>query len=75
MPSEPDSRKTITYIAGAAVGLVVGLAAAHMYSRTAEENYGEVTAPRSIETGDAFKIGMSLVALVRQISDLAVKKS
>jgi hypothetical protein len=71
---ENDQNKTVTYVAGGALGLLVGLAAAHMYSRTSEENYGAVTAPRNVDTGDAFKIGIALVALVRQISDLAVKK-
>jgi hypothetical protein len=72
--ADSEQNKTVTYVAGGALGLLVGLAAAHMYARTAEEQYGEVTAPQTIDTGDAFKIGLALVALVRQISDLAVKK-
>ncbi len=66
--------KTVTYLTGAAVGLVMGLAAAHMYARTAEEN-GEAGTPVRIETGDALKIGMAAMALVRQVSSLGNKKT
>ena len=66
--------KTATYLTGAAVGLVMGLAAAHMYARTAEES-GEAGTPVRIETGDALKIGMAAVALVRQVSSLGNKKT
>jgi hypothetical protein len=75
MNDEQDSAwKTITYVTGAALGLVMGLAAAHLYARTAEEN-GEAGSPVRIETGDALKIGLAAVALVRQVSSLGAKKS
>ena len=67
------SWKTITYALGAAVGLVMGLAAAHLYTRAAEEN-GEAGVPARIDTGDAFKIGLAAVALIRQISALGAKR-
>jgi hypothetical protein len=51
----------------------MGLTAAHMYSRAAEEN-GEEGLPARIETGEAFKIGLAAVALIRQISALGAKK-
>jgi len=51
---EHGAWKTVTYLTGAAVGLVMGLAAAHMYARTAEES-GEAGTPVRIETGDALK--------------------
>jgi hypothetical protein len=64
--------RPITLLAGGALGLVTGLAAAYMYVRTAEENNTEGK-PVKLETGDAFTIGLATVALVRQISDLAVR--
>jgi hypothetical protein len=64
--------KTTTLLAGGALGLVTGLAAAYMYVRTAEENNTEGL-PAKVETADAFKLGLATVALVRQISDLAVR--
>ena len=71
--NENGNWKPITYLIGAVVGLVMGLTAAHMYSRAAEEN-GEDGLPARIETGDAFKIGLAAVALIRQISALGAKK-
>lgn len=73
MNSNDNNWKTVTYLTGATIGLVVGLAAAHFYTRAAEEN-GEAGVPARIETGDAFKIGLAAVALVRQISALGAKK-
>ena len=64
--------KTTTLLAGGVLGLVTGLAAAYMYVRTAEENNTEGM-PAKVETADAFKLGLAAVALVRQISDLAVR--
>ncbi len=52
--------------------MVFGLAAAHMYTRNAEETSGEgPLAP--IGTGDAFKIGMALLAILRQVAALGTK--
>jgi hypothetical protein len=67
-----NSWKAVSLLAGGAVGLVTGLAAAYMYVRTAEENNTEGK-PVKIETSDAFTIGLATVALVRQISDLAMR--
>lgn len=71
--NDDDNRRTITYLAGAVLGLITGLAAAHMYTRAAEEN-GEAGVPARIDTGDAFKIGLAVLALVRQISAIGAKK-
>jgi hypothetical protein len=64
--------KTTTLLTGGVVGLVAGLAAAYMYVRTAEENNTEGV-PTKLETSDVFQLGLAAVALVRQISDLAVR--
>ena len=71
--NETGNWRTITYIVGAALGLVTGLVAAHMYTRAAEEN-GEAGMPVRLETGDAFKIGLAALTLVRQISALGAKR-
>ncbi len=66
--------KPIVYLAGGAVGLVTGLVAAHLYTRTAEENRLSDGVPNRVEAGDAFRLGLATLALVRQISDLAIRK-
>jgi hypothetical protein len=67
--------KTIIYIAGGLAGLLTGLASAHLYKRTAEANQLTSGSPARIEVGDAFKIGLATLALIRQITDLASRKS
>ncbi|HLY26991.1 MAG TPA: hypothetical protein VKQ72_11675 [Aggregatilineales bacterium] len=67
--SEDSNWKTMIYALGAVLGAALGLAAAHLYSRNAEEASHEgPLAP--IGTGEAFKIGMALLALLRQVAAL-----
>ncbi len=66
--------KATTMIAGGVLGLAAGLAAAYVYTRTAEENNTVAQAPK-IEPTDALKVGLAAVALIRQISDLAVNRA
>ncbi len=66
--------KPVVYLAGSAVGLLTGLVAAHLYARTAEENRLSDGVPNRIEAGDAFRLGLATLALVRQISDLAIRE-
>jgi hypothetical protein len=66
--------KMTAYLAGGAIGLLTGLAAAHLYARAAEENSARGALPAKIETADAFKLGLALVALVRQITDLGARR-
>lgn len=65
--------ETGTYLAGGIVGLLAGLAAAHLYKRSAEQNRAVGTLPAKLELSDIFPIGLALVALIRQISDLAAR--
>lgn len=74
MQTNGNSWKNITYLAGAALGLVIGLTAAHMYARAAEE-HGQAGLPAKIDTGEAFRIGLAAVALIRQISALGAKQT
>ncbi|NLE50950.1 MAG: hypothetical protein GX613_06035 [Chloroflexi bacterium] len=70
LPSLPDtSFRTRAMLVGGVVGLVVGLLAAHLYTRAAEENMR--VEPGKIGTMDAVRIGIALMAIVRQITDMA----
>jgi hypothetical protein len=66
--------KTMAYLLGGLVGLLTGLVSAHLYKRTAEANRLASGAPPRIEVGDAFKLSLAALALVRQITDLASRK-
>jgi hypothetical protein len=66
--------KVMAYLAGGLVGLLTGLVSAHLYKRTAEANRLTSGAPVRIEVGDAFKLTLAALALVRQVTDLASRK-
>jgi len=69
---ENTNSRTIVYALGALLGAVMGLTAAHLYTRNAEEASREgPLAP--IGTGEAFKIGMAILALLRQVAALGTR--
>src|SRR5258707_15651930 len=72
MNSDGNSWKNITYLTGAALGLIAGLTAAHMYTRAAEE-HGQAGLPEQIDTGEAFRIGLAAVRHVPPISAARAK--
>lgn len=61
------------YIIGAIFGLIVGFIAAHMYVQSVEEHNAGVR-PK-LETGDALKLGITAVTVLRQITDLGARNS
>ncbi len=67
MPQEQGSKKNQTYVIGAAGGLVLGLLAAYLFLRTLEET---ADPNHRVGTGDALKLTIAIVTLMRQISAL-----
>jgi hypothetical protein len=63
-----DWRKQIL-IAGGAIGLLLGLASAYFYIRAADEANTEGETPTAPEPGDAVKLGLSLLTIVRTIAE------
>jgi hypothetical protein len=63
--------KTRTYATGASVGLVLGMLAAYLFARAAEEeadrNGGK---PEKIGTMQLISIGLATLTLIRQIAEL-----
>jgi gas vesicle protein len=59
-------------IIGGLVGSLLGVAAAYLFVRAAEES-GEGSRER-IATGDAVKVGVSVMSLVRQIAELGARR-
>ena len=64
--------KTRTYIIGMALGLLLGLLSAYLFVRAADENSRD-KAPKKVRTGDAMKLTISLLTLVRQVAELGSK--
>ncbi len=71
MKKATESWKAPVYFVGALIGVVFGLISAHMYARAVEENNEGVT-PR-VETGEAFRLGLTAIGLMRQITELGAK--
>ncbi|GAB4572098.1 MAG: hypothetical protein Kow0077_10610 [Anaerolineae bacterium] len=63
--------KTRTYLIGAVLGLLLGLLSAYLFVRAAEESSGGQ--PKKIKTGDAMKMTLSILTLVRQIAEIGSK--
>ena len=60
--------KTKVLIIGTAIGALVGLGTAYLLARTAEENHD---GPPKIKTGDALKVGVNVIGVMRGIASLA----
>ena len=71
--SRVSNWKSVVYLIGAIIGVVVGLLSAHLYARAVEEN-NEGEQPH-IGTGDVFALGMSMLSLVRHVTDLGARTS
>ena len=66
---ESNSRSQI-YILGSIIGLAVGFISAYLYARAVDEADNE----GDLEAGDYVKIGLALVTLVRQMTELGSGK-
>jgi hypothetical protein len=66
--TEEQDWKVRVYFLGGLAGLVVGLLAAYFYARVSQENGADK--PARIHTMDALKLAVSVLAVLRQITDL-----
>ncbi len=63
-----DDWRPRAYLLGGAIGLAIGLLAAHLYVRGAEESSQERP---MLTAGDMLRIGLDVLSLVRRISEMA----
>jgi len=69
LPSLPGvNSRTKILIAGGVLGLLIGLLAARLYWRAAEEN--QAADAGKISTMDGLRLAVALLAIVRQVTDL-----
>jgi hypothetical protein len=68
LQTEEQDWKVRVYFLGGLAGLVVGLLAAYFYARVSQENGTEK--PARIHTMDALKLAVSVLGVLRQITDL-----
>jgi high-affinity Fe2+/Pb2+ permease len=66
-----DNWKTKVLVLGAVVGALLGLGSAYLLVRTAEESGGR---PPEVGTGDAIKMLIAVIGLVRGIASLGEGK-
>jgi len=59
-------------IMGGIIGTVLGIVSAILYLRAAEEAHGD-DGPGTPRPRDAMKLGMSLLAIIRSITDMGRK--
>ncbi len=70
---DQDDWKMTTYLKGGIIGLMVGIIAAHLYTRAAEESNGD-NASASVRASDVVKVSLAILGLVRQITELGTTK-
>lgn len=63
--SKPSDRKY--YLLGAVGGLVLGVVAAYLFIRTAEES---MNTSRRVKTGQMIKLAVGIITLLRQVASL-----
>jgi hypothetical protein len=64
--SQDQSWKVRVLIAGGIIGALLGLGAGFLYVRVAEEGGG----PKKVSTGEAVKLAIAALGVVRQVSQL-----
>ncbi|MBI5958741.1 MAG: hypothetical protein HY866_08400 [Chloroflexi bacterium] len=64
----PSDWKLSVFIIGGLIGLMAGLLAAYFFARVSEENGS--SGPTRLKTMDMIKLAISVLGLVRQVTDL-----
>lgn len=72
-PDQGSNWKNKAYLTGGMMGLTVGLIAAYLYVRVADENGAQN--PGQIKTMDIIGLAVAMLALIRQITDLGAKNT
>ena len=68
VPNEENWR-TRVFAVGGLIGEILGLISAYLYVRAADQKYGGEQPPEAPQTGDAVRLGMSLLGIIRTITE------
>jgi hypothetical protein len=70
MSGKNDKSYTDLYIRGSIAGLLIGFLAAYFYARAADESDNQ----EGISSSDVVKLGLTILGIVRQITELGSGK-
>ncbi len=69
--SDNKNSKTDLYVRGSIAGLLIGFLAAYFYAKAADENGND----RGISSSDFVKLGLAILGIVRQVTELGTGPS
>ncbi len=69
VPQQESSWRSRILLLGGVIGAVLGVLSAYFYVRAAEERYGGHRPPTTPDTGDAVRLGVSLLSIIRTITE------
>jgi hypothetical protein len=69
--SDKNTYRARVLMIGGVIGSVLGIVSAILYLRAADEVHGEDAAPHAPEAGDAVKLGVALLGIIRTITEWA----
>lgn len=70
-PVQESGWQSKVYALGGLVGLALGLMSAYFYVRSVEEQQGPFAQPQAPTAGDTVKLGLSLMGVIRSITEWA----
>jgi molybdopterin/thiamine biosynthesis adenylyltransferase len=67
-PVQANWRSRVLAIGGL-VGAILGVLSAYLYLRSVQETHGDEPPPDLPKTGDAVKLGMALMSIIRTVAE------
>lgn len=74
LSSNRNAYRARVLMIGGAVGTVLGIVSAIMYLRAYDEAHADDAAPPTPEAGDAVKLGVALLGIIRTITEWAQRQ-
>lgn len=65
--------KSQVYLIGTIAGTLIGFFASYLYARAVEEDVNRSGTRPKLQTGEAIALGLALLSVIRQISEIGSK--